>query len=173
MPVLILILLLAAPVFDNVEFHKVANTTTDGRVKERIARRCGPAAVNVNEEEERGMLELVNKERRAAGLNELVMDEGLVKVARLHSLDMWQRQYFAHENLDGESPFDRMEEGDVDFRRAGENLALARTLKRAHVGLMNSPGHRRNILDPSFNRIGIGVIDGGLYGKMFTQNFAD
>lgn len=61
----------------------------------------------------------------------------------------------------------------VKFLSAGENIALAPTLETAHQSLMNSPGHRRNILDPDFGRVGIGIVDGGIYGKMFTQNFAN
>jgi uncharacterized protein YkwD len=129
--------------------------------------------LKVDEEAERRMLILVNEERAKVGAPPLVLDRTIVPVARAHSEDMWRRSYFAHENLDGETPFDRMERGGVEFLAAGENLALARTVERAHTGLMNSPGHKRNILDPNFGRIGIGVIDGGIYGKMFTQNFAD
>lgn len=129
--------------------------------------------LSVDEESERRMLALVNRERARVGVVPLIMDETIVSVAREHSTDMWQRAYFAHENLDGETPFDRMRRHGVTFRAAGENLALARTVERAHNGLMNSPGHRRNILDPTFTRAGIGVIDGGIYGKMFTQNFAN
>lgn len=129
--------------------------------------------LSIDERSEERMLELINEERRKAGVPPVVLDQSIVPVARAHSKDMWDRSYFAHVNPDGESPFDRMRDGGVDFRSAGENLALARTVERAHVGLMNSPGHKRNILDPAFGRVGIGVIDGGIYGKMFTQNFAD
>lgn len=129
--------------------------------------------LSVDESAERMMLELLNEERVAAGVPPLELDPTIVPVARAHSRDMWERAYFAHENPDRESPFDRMREGRVLFSAAGENLALARTVERAHRGLMNSPGHKRNILDPIFTRVGIGVIDGGIYGKMFTQNFAD
>lgn len=129
--------------------------------------------LSVDPEAEVRMLELVNAERAKVGAPPLVIDQTLVEVARDHSEDMWKRSYFAHTNPDGEDPFDRMRDGGAEFRSAGENLALARTVGRAHEGLMNSPGHKRNILDPSFGRIGIGVTDGGIYGKMFTQNFAD
>ena len=54
---------------------------------------------------------------------------------------------------------------------AGENLAGAPTVERAHSGLMNSPGHRANILNPNFTHVGIGIVDGGPYGKMYTQTF--
>jgi uncharacterized protein YkwD len=64
-----------------------------------------------------------------------------------------------------------MRRGGLKSRAAGENLALARTLPMAHQGLMDSPGHRANILRPAFGRVGIGILDGGRYGLMVTQNF--
>ena len=76
--------------------------------------------------------------------------------------------YLDHKHKD---PFDRMRKEGVRFVTAGENLALAQTLIMAHKGLMNSPGHRANILHKSFGRLGIGVLDGGIYGLMITQNF--
>jgi uncharacterized protein YkwD len=147
--------------------------TIEPKEDEKLSLPFKPAKLEIDEDAEAKMLELVNAERKKAGLEPVVIDESIVAVAREHSKDMWERQYFAHENPDGETPFDRMEDGEVFFHKAGENLALARTVERAHKGLMNSPGHKRNILDPTFSRIGIGVIDGGIYGKMFTQDFAD
>lgn len=117
------------------------------------------------------MLQLVNEERRKAGLNPVAADPEMIAVARAHSTDMFARGYFAHNNLDGKTPFDRMRSAGVKFRNAGENLALAQTLFIAHKGLMNSPGHRANILEPSFGRLGIGIMDGGLYGLMISQEF--
>jgi uncharacterized protein YkwD len=119
------------------------------------------------------MLELVNRERTERGVKMLEPDETLREVARQHSRDMFGRGYFAHVDPDGRSPLDRMRQGGARFRAGGENLALAPTVEVAHNGLMNSPGHRANILNPTFGRVGIGVEDGGLNGKMFTQNFAD
>lgn len=119
------------------------------------------------------MLNLVNEERSKLGLNKLVLDEKLTTIARAHSMDMWQRHYFSHIDPDGNSPFDRLQNAGVNFSSAGENLALARSVESAHTGLMNSEGHRRNILDPSYNKIGIGAIDGGIYGIMFTQLFTN
>ena len=132
-----------------------------------------PKKLTVDERAEAQMLVLVNQERAKVGAKPLKIDPAIVPVARAHSRDMWERGYFSHTNPDGESPADRMRKGGVKFLVAGENLALAPTTETAHQGLMNSPGHRRNILDPQFSRVGIGVIDGGIYGKMFTQNFAD
>ena len=66
-----------------------------------------------------------------------------------------------------------MEKAGIKFGAAGENIAYASTLELAHNGLMRSPGHRANILSDDFKRIGIGVMDGGIYGKMFGQDFLD
>ena len=120
---------------------------------------------------EKQMLDLVNQERQAAGLNPLQPDPELTEVARRHSADMFARGYFSHDTPEGLTPFDRMRESNVRFLTAGENLALAPTLPVAHNGLMNSPGHRANILRPQFGRVGIGVMDGGMRGLMISQEF--
>jgi uncharacterized protein YkwD/uncharacterized membrane protein required for colicin V production len=120
---------------------------------------------------EKRMLDLVNQERVANGLSPLQADPELTEVARKHSADMFARGYFAHDTPEGLSPFDRMKAANVRFTTAGENLALAPTIPVAHTGLMNSPGHRANILRPEFGRVGIGVMDGGMRGLMVSQEF--
>ena len=74
-------------------------------------------------------------------------------------------------NPDGLDPFERMDRAGIDYTFAGENLAFAPTLEIAHSGLMNSPGHKANILKPEFNRLGVGCIDAGIRGRMFSQEF--
>jgi uncharacterized protein YkwD/uncharacterized membrane protein len=120
---------------------------------------------------EKQMLDLVNQERVKAGLKPLAPDPELTEVARKHSADMFARGYFAHDTPEGVTPFDRMRTANVRFLTAGENLALAPTIPVAHNGLMNSPGHRDNILRPEFGRVGIGVMDGGMRGLMVSQEF--
>jgi uncharacterized protein YkwD len=117
------------------------------------------------------MLELVNRDRVAAGLKPLAADPELTQVARRHSADMFARGYFAHNTPEGIDPFERMYEAGIRFDTAGENLALAPTVEVAHTGLMNSPGHRANILRPEFGRVGIGILDGGIRGLMVSQEF--
>jgi uncharacterized protein YkwD len=117
------------------------------------------------------MLVLVNRERTQRGLNALKADPVIAVVARKHSADMFARGYFSHFTPEGIDPFQRMRKDHIRFLTAGENLALAQTLAIAHNGLMNSPGHRANILNPSFGRVGISILDGGVYGLMITQNF--
>jgi uncharacterized protein YkwD len=117
------------------------------------------------------MLELVNNERIKRGLKPLAPDPHLTQVSRSHSADMFRRGYFSHHTPEGKDPFDRMRAANVKFLTAGENLALGQTLKICHEGLMNSPGHRANILRPQYGRLGIGVLDGGIRGLMITQSF--
>lgn len=129
--------------------------------------------VVVDAQAENKMLNLVNKERTDRELQPLTMDTKLQAIARAHSKDMFAKGYFSHRNLEGLSPFDRMDNAGIKYLWAGENLALAPTLESAHIGLMNSEGHKRNILDPEFKKIGIGVIYSKDHGLMFSQEFTD
>jgi uncharacterized protein YkwD/uncharacterized membrane protein required for colicin V production len=117
------------------------------------------------------MFDLVNEERTAAGLKALTWDDRLVPVARRHSEEMFRLKYFAHQSPVSGSPFDRLKAAGIAYSRAGENLAYAQSVSVAHRGLMQSQGHRENILRPEFTRIAIGVISAGPYGRMFTQLF--
>ena len=120
---------------------------------------------------ERQMLDLVNEERTAAGLRALIWDDRLLPVAREHSEEMFRLKYFAHQSPVSGTPFDRIKSAGITYSRAGENLAYAQSVSVAHRGLMQSPGHRANILRTEFTHIAIGVISAGAYGRMFTQVF--
>ena len=122
---------------------------------------------------EQQMFKMVNTQRAQNGLPPVFFDKKLQAVARAHSDDMFKRGYFSHYTPEALSPFDRMKEANIIFLSAGENLALAPSTDLAMQGLMNSPGHRANILNAKFGKIGIGVIDGGIYGKMYSQEFTD
>jgi uncharacterized protein YkwD len=122
---------------------------------------------------EQRMLDLLNGERGRAGLRSVMADERLRQVARAHSLEMFQLNYFSHTSPTSGSPFDRMRAAGISFVVAGENLAYAPTVEIAHQGLMNSPGHRANILRSEFGRVGIGVIRSQFQGSMFTQDFTN
>ncbi|MGE5107669.1 MAG: CvpA family protein [Sphingobacteriales bacterium] len=117
------------------------------------------------------LLLMVNRERKKSGLKALLPDPQLTIVAREHSEDMFKRGYFSHNTPDGVDPFQRIHNAKIKYLSAGENLALAQSLDLAHQGLMNSPGHRANILNPDYGRLGIGIVDGGSYGLMITQEF--
>jgi len=120
---------------------------------------------------ERQLFDLVNEERAQVGVGALEWDERLVPVARAHSEEMFKLKYFSHDSPLAGSPFDRIKAAGILYSRAGENLAYAQSIAIAHRALMDSPGHRENILRPEFTRIGIGVITAGIYGRMITQLF--
>ena len=117
------------------------------------------------------MVDLVNQERIKAGLKPLAVDLKLTELARLKAQDMVKNNYFDHMSPTYGSPFDMMRKAGLTFRTAGENIAGAGTVERAHSALMNSAGHRANILNPNFTRIGIGIVPDGTYGLMISQMF--
>jgi uncharacterized YkwD family protein len=117
------------------------------------------------------MVNLVNQERAVIGLPALSVDPELTRLARMKSADMVLLNYFSHTSPTYGSPFDMMREAGVPFTYAGENLASASSLALAHDGLMQSSGHRANILRLEFTHIGIGVVEGGQFGLVFTQMF--
>lgn len=141
--------------------------------QERIDLKFTTREFTVDSVSEQRMLALVNEERVKQGLAVLQMDSKLLELARAFARDMFERGYFSHYNPEGQSPFDRMEKAGIFYTAAGENLAYAPNVEVAHSGLMNSPGHRANILSSDFGKVGIGIIDGGIYGKMFVQEFTD
>ncbi|OGH02859.1 MAG: hypothetical protein A2798_00290 [Candidatus Levybacteria bacterium RIFCSPHIGHO2_01_FULL_37_17] len=129
--------------------------------------------ISVDYAAEQEMFAKVNMERSSQGLSILSFSEQLAKVGRAHCSDMFRRGYFSHYTPEGLSPFDRMVAADVNFKFAGENLALAPNVELAMQGLMNSEGHKANILSKDFGKVGIGAIDGGVYGQMYCQEFTD
>lgn len=133
---------------------------------------ANPTGVEYHRAAEERLVHLTNEARIAAGLEPLEVDTRLQAVARLHSADMLIRDFFAHENPDGLDPFGRIRAADITYRWAGENLARAATADRAHELLMESPGHRENILNEHFRRVGIGAVESPR-GILFTQIFTD
>ncbi|NLH58986.1 MAG: hypothetical protein GX461_06195 [Clostridiales bacterium] len=117
--------------------------------------------------DEQRMVNLVNSERQKAGLAPLKVDLDLSRVARIKSQDMRDNNYFSHTSPTYGSPFDMMRSFGISYRTAGENIALHSSVESAHNGLMNSDGHRANILSPNFTHIGIGIVDGRYYTQMF------
>lgn len=122
---------------------------------------------------EHEVLELTNAEREKYGLKPLVWNEALAELARAHSKDMAERNFFDHYNPDGESPFDRMKAAGIQYMAAAENVAAGQASPEAVMdSWMNSQGHRANILNPKLEELGVGLARGGGYGIYWTQNFA-
>jgi uncharacterized protein YkwD len=126
----------------------------------------------------------IANQRRAEGANcgskgsfgpagPLKMDPLLRCAARMHSKDMVDRDFFSHDNPDGESPWDRIAKtGYGGYSGAGENIAAGSATAAAVIDQwMNSDGHCANIMNPAFNWIGVGYYPGGGYGHYWTQVF--
>ncbi|MEX1052672.1 MAG: CvpA family protein [Patescibacteria group bacterium] len=128
----------------------------------------------VDQESEEIMVGFVNKEREGMGLSKLEIDTQLRSVSRDYAKQMLEYGFFSHVSaVDGSDAGDRVRSAGISYGILGENLAYAPDVYIAHQGLMNSPGHKKNILSPDYNKVGIGVIDAGIYGKMFVQLFSN
>lgn len=118
---------------------------------------------------EKEVIRLVNEIRVSYGLGELTLNEELSAVARLKSEDMRDNYYFSHNSPTFGSPFEMMSHFGINYRTAGENIAMGQKTPREVVdGWMNSEGHRANILNGSFTEIGVGYAENGHY---WTQMF--
>lgn len=160
-------------VFGGIIQDSLTYFTIEPSSRERISLNNETNNLTADEKAEAEMFKLVNEERAKRGIPELTWKSDIVPVARAHATDMWKRHYFGHISPDGKDVGDRLKEAGIAYTIAGENLALAPTVQTAHQGLMNSEGHKENILDTRFHNVGIGVIDNGYYGKMFVQVFTD
>jgi uncharacterized protein YkwD len=125
-------------------------------VKKTIPTPSQPPTSQIKAAEQRAF-DLLNADRRANGLPRLKLNGSLVVLAENYGQDMIKRNYFSHYNPEGQSPFDRMRNSGINYRYAGENLAIHKNVDAAEKALMNSPGHRANILSPNYTEVGVGV----------------
>ena len=109
------------------------------------------------------MLGYINEARADANLPPLKLDAKLSEGATLKSQDMATNNYFSHDSPTYGSPFDMMRSLGISYSYAGENIAKHMSVKSAHDGFMNSPGHRANILNKNFNKVGLGFVKEGSY----------
>lgn len=136
---------------------------------------------------EQQMLELINEERTSRGLDPVALELRLNESSEDHSQWMLEEDAFSHTGEGGSSAGDRMRDADFAFEGNwtwGENIAyqsergepgLADDVENLHTALMNSPGHRANILNPDYEVVGLGIETGDFSGfdaVMVTQNFA-
>lgn len=104
------------------------------------------------------MLHLVNEERTAIGLAPLSWNKELAEVAQAKAQDMADNNYFSHTSPTYGSPFEMMRSFGISYRYAAENIAKNSSVEKAHTALMNSDGHRKNILNANYTEIGIGIV---------------
>ena len=121
---------------------------------------------------ENQVIKLVNQARVNAGLQPFTANWELSRVARYKSQDMANKGYFDHTSPTYGSPFTMMQNFGIKFTAAGENIAMGqRTAQDVMNSWMNSPGHRANILNPSFNQIGVGLAKNSNGMCYWTQQF--
>jgi uncharacterized protein YkwD len=142
-----------------------------------------PSAGSSPAEMECKVLELVNQERAKGAVcggesmppvGPLSMHPALRKSARAHAADMAAKGYFAHDNLEGLSPFDRMTAAGYDWKTAGENIAGGgSTPEKTMVQWMNSPGHCKNVMKGAFQELGVGYAyeESSKLKHYWVQNF--
>ena len=107
---------------------------------------------------EQRLLELTNQERQKAGAPALQPDPGLTEAARQHAVLIASKGELSHQ-FPGEPPLmKRLSKASPHLNDAGENVAFDSDVDQAHQGLMHSPGHRGNILNPKFNVVGLGAV---------------
>lgn len=129
----------------------------------------GTTAVSTQEQ---AMINAINKERAAAGLAPVKVDLRLVEVAQLKAMDMKTNGYFSHTSPTYGSPFDMLRNAGIQYRSAGENIARNMSVDAAMAAFMNSDGHRKNILNPAYTHVGVGVVSsssGNYYVQIFAQ----
>ncbi|NOU96851.1 hypothetical protein GC093_27045 [Paenibacillus sp. LMG 31456] len=113
------------------------------------------------------VLDIVNQERSKAGLTPLTMNAELSKMAMVKAQDMSNNNYFDHNSPTHGSPFDMMKEFGITYNSAGENIAKGQTTPTQVMNdWMNSPGHKANILNSSYTKIGIAY-----YNSEWVQEF--
>jgi uncharacterized protein YkwD len=121
------------------------------------------------------MLTRVNYEREQEGLQPLKWCPSLARAATSHSIDMAERQYFEHISPDGLEVWDRAEAEGYVYRTIGENIAVGQgSVREVMDDWMDSPGHRKNLLDPEYEHFGLGIHTGQYEGRRaiyWTQNF--
>jgi uncharacterized protein YkwD len=123
-------------------------------------------------EAERQLFELANQARAQAGIAPLQMDEGLKQAARAHSAAMAGQQQISHQFAGEPVLAQRLAANcTLHLDRAAENVSIAGSVEQSHQGLMHSPPHRENLLNPAYNMAGFGVVRVGsaLY---VAQDFA-
>lgn len=109
----------------------------------------------------KSIIDLVNKSRIENSVSTLAENENLDNAAKNKLEDMVKNNYFAHTSPTGVTPWFWFEKNGYDYKYAGENLALGFTsLEKEHQAWMDSPTHRKNILNPNYKEIGVAVAQG-------------
>lgn len=121
--------------------------------------------------DEQHMVDMINQERVAAGVNPVTVDLRLASVGRAKANDLKANNYFDHTSPTYGSPWAMMQQVGLTVKWAGENISGNKSVEGSMAALMLSPGHRANILDPRFTHVGVGIAYGSAYGNLYVQEF--
>lgn len=128
-----------------------------------------PSPVAFAEITSRRIIELTNQSRREQNLPTLTENSHLDEAAYEKARDMLERDYFNHEDPNGEAPWGFLKKNDYLYSYAGENLAMDFVkAEDVHEAWLSSPSHRVNIMNPSYKEIGVAVVQGRLNNKKTT-----
>jgi uncharacterized protein YkwD len=162
-----------APTFEQTKQPQKQSTTTVKQTelsqKSIISSKSKPTDLH---ELELAVFNEINNVRQQYGIHPLRWDDRVADVARKHSEDLINRNYFSHTSPEGKQPWDRMAENNVDCL-AGENIIRAYVFDDAKIiveSWMDSEGHRKNILNSKYDKTGIGIVPTGQF-VFVTQNF--
>ena len=180
----------AATIDSNINYNIIANnllnsnngkaqganntsTSTDSADVQGLPKLSANYSINVQAAAEQKILELMNQKRSEAGIKPLAIDNTLVQVARYKSNDMIQNNFFDHANPDGTKWTNWLRTIGYKYTTSGENIAYNTSdAVQLFDQWWNSPGHRANMMNASYTKVGIGVIYGN--GKyMGTQEFSN
>ena len=164
------------PVFNEAIIETLSFLTIKQDSEERVNLQFKLAKkdLKIDPVSETAMFDLINNERQSRRIRSLIFSEQLTEAAQEYGEEMFINGFFSHHSeVDDFSPAQRLDRKKIDYSITGENLAYAPDVQIAHQGLMNSQGHRKNILSPEYGKVGIGIIDGGIFGKIFVQEFTN
>lgn len=148
-----------------------AGTTGAGTTRTGTTGAGTAAGAGTMSADESRILQLVNAERAKTGAKPLVSNADCTKLARMKSQDMVNKNYFSHQSPTYGSPFDMLKANNVSYMYAGENIAMNQSADAAFQAWMNSEGHRKNILNPNFTDLGVGIAPKGNGSNIYTQTF--
>ena len=130
-----------------------------------------PAPLAASLSPEQQLFKLLNLERQHHGQRLLEWDSRLAKAASIHAQKMALVGYISHRYPGEPDLKQRAVSAGALFKAVAENVALASTPEEIHIALMNSPGHRANILNPEYNAVGVGAVEVN-HELYVTEDFA-
>lgn len=122
-------------------------------------------------QDEQIFFNLINNQRIENDLPEFQIDETLLNLARLKAQDIVDNQYFSHTSPTFGTFFEMLQNHNVSYSKASENIARNINADGAIESFMNSESHRNNILSQDFNYTGIAVVNSSNWGKIFVEIF--